>query len=74
MSKSIFKPIDTAPRDGAFVRLRFRPWLLMPADHELIGQWQDHAEMPAGGAWFTRAGEYVSPVPTRWAPEHGGFR
>lgn len=69
-----FRPISVAPRDGTFVRLRFRPFILRPADHEQIGQWQAHDEMPAGGAWFDRGGHYITPGPIEWAPEIGGFQ
>lgn len=69
-----FRAIDSAPKDGTYVRLRFRPWLLMPADFEVIGQWQPHDEMPAGGWWFDREGCYVTPGPVSWAPEFGGFQ
>lgn len=68
-----FRPINSAPRDGTFMRLRFRPGILRPADREEIGAWQAHSDMPAGGSWFTRAGEYISPGPLYWAPETGTF-
>lgn len=69
-----FRLIEHAPHDRTFVRLRFRPALWMPAEHEVVAQWQPHAEMKAGGWWFTRDGGYVSPGPLFWAPEHGGFQ
>lgn len=63
-----FQNIENAPRDGSFVRLRFRPTLVMPEDHEVVGRWQPHEEMPAGGWWFTRDGCYITPGPLFWAP------
>lgn len=65
-----FQHIETAPRDGTFVRLRFRPWLLMPAEHEVVARWEPHDEMKAGGWWFDRKGCYVTPGPLFWAPSH----
>lgn len=61
-----FQHIETAPRDGRFVRLRFRPGLGRE-NLEAVGHWQPHAEMPAGGAWFDRDGFYISPGPLFWA-------
>jgi hypothetical protein len=69
-----FKTIDCAPRDGTFVRLRFRPGILMMGDHEELGAWRPDASMIAGGWWFNRGGFYVTPGPLFWAPEEGGFQ
>lgn len=68
-----FKPISSAPRDGTYVRLRFRPGIGRDG-LEAIGQWQPHDEMPAGGSWFDRDGCYITPGPTCWAPEIGSFQ
>ncbi len=58
-----FQHIDTAPRDGSFVRLRFRR-----VEGEQVGQWLAKDHMKAGGAWFDRDGFYVTPGPLFWAP------
>lgn len=63
-----FRHIETAPKDGTFVRLRFRPGLWMPDDHEVEARWEPHEEMVAGGWWFTIDGGYVTPGPLFWAP------
>ncbi len=68
-----FKPLATAPRDGTFVRLRFRPGLGRET-WESIGQWQPREDMPAGGHWFDHDGYYITPGPLFWAPENGGFQ
>jgi hypothetical protein len=67
-----FRPIASAPRDGTFIRLRFRPNILRPAEEEAIGCWQDDAILPAGGYWRDREGGYIG-GPMLWAPEAGGF-
>lgn len=59
-----FGHIETAPRDGTFVRLRFGG---LHEDREEIGHWQAHAHMKCGGAWFDRAGFYITPGPLFWA-------
>lgn len=56
-----FQFIETAPRDGTFIRLRFRR-----DPREEIGQWQRHTEMPAGGSWFDEQGGYITPGPIYW--------
>lgn len=66
-----FANIESAPRDGSFVRLRFRPALWMTAEHEIEAQWQRHEEMKVGGWWFDRQGYYVTPGPLFWAPIAG---
>lgn len=66
-----FLLIESAPHDGTFIRLRFRPGLMMPAEREVVAQWQQHDEMPVGGWWFDREGFYVTPGPLFWAPESG---
>ena len=68
------KPIVSAPRDGTFVRLFFRPGLMRDGLEPRTGQWQAHAEMPAGGAWFDRGGHYITPGPIAWAPEMGTYQ
>ena len=60
-----FRHIETAPRDGSFVRLRFGG---LYEGREQIGRWQSHQHMKAGGAWFDRAGFYISPGPLFWKP------
>ena len=66
-----FSLIETAPRDGSFIRLRFRTGMLVPENYERIGQWQRHDEMKAGGAWFDSEGHYITPGPLFWAPTVG---
>lgn len=66
----MFRVMTVAPRDGTFIRLIFRPFMGC-AQPDVIGQWQDHEEMPAGGAWFDRSGYYITPGPIGWLPEHG---
>ncbi len=61
-----FHFIETAPRDGTFVRLRFRPGIGRE-DREEIGQWQPHTEMKSGGAWFRQDGSYITPGPLYFA-------
>lgn len=63
-----FQNIENAPRNGTFVRLRFRPSVWLPEDHEVEARWQPHEEMHAGGYWFDRHGYYVTPGPLFWAP------
>lgn len=63
-----FRHIETAPRDGTFIRLRFRPGFGREG-MEAIGQWQPHQEMKSGGSWFDRDGSYITPGPLFWAPE-----
>lgn len=58
-----FKFIDSAPRDGSFLRLRFGANF---GDREEIGQWQSHDEMKAGGHWFDEQGYYITPGPVYW--------
>jgi hypothetical protein len=65
------RAMATAPRDGTFIRLHFRPIMDCPRP-DVVGQWQDHEEMPAGGSWFDRDGNYITPGPIAWSPEHGG--
>lgn len=60
-----FAHIESAPRDGTFIRLRFRPGFGRE-EIEVIAQWQAHDEMPAGGAWFDVHGRYVTPGPLFW--------
>ena len=67
-----FKSIAIAPRDGSYIRLRFRAGI--GRDQEVVGQWQPHEEMPAGGHWFDPDGNYITPGPLFWAPENGGFQ
>lgn len=62
-----FQHIDSAPRDGRYLRLRFRPGFGRE-DREEIGQWQRHDHMKAGGSWFDRHGHYISPGALFWAP------
>lgn len=62
-----FRLIETAPRDGTFIRLRFRPGCGRE-NLEAVGQWQEHDEMPTGGSWFDRQGNYITPGPLFWAP------
>jgi hypothetical protein len=65
-----FKPIETAPKDGTFIRLKPRfAWA-----RETVGCWVAHAEMKAGGAWFDTEGYYVTPYPRYWAPQNGSFQ
>lgn len=61
-----FQHIETAPRDGSFVRLRFRPGFGRE-DREEVGHWQVHEDMKAGGSWFDRDGFYITPGPLFWA-------
>ena len=63
-----FRHIETAPKDGTFVRLRFGQHSILSRADEEIGQWQEHEYMKAGGAWFDRDGFYVTPGPLFWAP------
>lgn len=67
-----WKVMCLAPKDGTFVRLRFRPGVGREL-REAVGQWQAHEEMLAGGAWFDREGNYITPGPYMWAPEHGRY-
>lgn len=69
-----FRFMEDAPRDGSFVRLRFRPSVWMPDDHEIVAHWQPHEEMKVGGWWFDRDGYYVTPGPLFWAPSPAGER
>lgn len=71
-----FRFIEDAPRDGSFIVLRFAPNVLdriadelgEPTDpHEVIGHWQNHAEMKTGGAFFDHEGFYLSPQPKYFA-------
>jgi len=62
-----FQHIETAPRDGTFIRLRFRPGLSRE-EREAVGQWQIHPLMPAGGAWLDPEGYYITPGALFWAP------
>lgn len=69
-----FRSIASAPRDGTFVRLRFRPGVGRET-WETAGQWRalSGADLP-GGAWFDRDGNYVTPGPLFWAPEQGQWQ
>jgi hypothetical protein len=58
-----FRFMEDAPKDGRFVRLRFRR-----VEGEVRGRWQEHPEMKAGGWWFDADGNYISPGPLYWAP------
>lgn len=60
-----------APKDGTFIRLRSRVTLLAPRGVDTVGQWKEHDDGFKG--WFDRAGNYITPYPIEWAPEHGGF-
>lgn len=68
-----FKNVASAPKDGTFIRLRFRPGLGREA-WEVVAKWAKHDDMPAGGWWFDRDGCYVTPGPLYWAPEQGGIQ
>lgn len=68
MSEHNWMRIETAPRDGTFLRLRSRASPLYPHGYQTQGRWEPHEEMPAGGAWFDADGNYVSPYPIAWAP------
>lgn len=63
-----FRNIEDAPRDGSFVRLRFRPSVWMSDDHEVQARWVADAGMRADGWWCDRQGYYVTPGPLFWAP------
>ncbi len=60
-----FQHIETAPRDGSWLRFRFRR---VEYEEEIVGQWQNHAGMKTGGSWFDRSGHYITPGPLFWAP------
>jgi hypothetical protein len=62
-----FAHIESAPRDGSWLRLRFRR-----REDEETGQWLAHPEMKAGGSWFDRRGCYITPGPLFWAPHTNG--
>lgn len=66
-----FKYIDTAPLDGTYIRLRFRPGLGRE-NWEAVGQWK----ITDGGfvGWWERNGDRIMPGPLFWAPEHGGLQ
>jgi hypothetical protein len=70
----VAKAIATAPRDGTFVRLYFRPGFGRETANGILGQWQVHEEMPAGGSWFDKAGNYITPGPIAWLPETGTYQ
>jgi hypothetical protein len=60
-----FRFIEDAPRDGTFVRLRFRR-----VEGERIGRWVPDAALKGGGAWFDSDGGYITPGPIYWASAH----
>lgn len=64
-----FKRLDTAPFDGTFVRLRYRPFVGCDQG-ERIGRWR---VMPDGFmGWFNKDDEVVG-APLFWAPIDGTF-
>lgn len=67
-----WRPLSTAPRDGTFIRLQLRG-VLGGRPSETVGQWQGHDEMSVGGSWFDREGNYITPAPIMWQPEHGAI-
>lgn len=62
-----FQHIDTAPKDGTLVRLRFRPGLGRE-DREEIGLWVESEAMIGRGHWLSDEGYYITPGPLFWAP------
>lgn len=60
-----FQHIETAPKDGSWLRFRFRN---VEYKKEIVGRWEPHAEMNTGGSWFDPDGCYITPGPLFWAP------
>ncbi len=63
-----FRRLDTAPHDGTFIRLRFRPGLGRET-WEIVGRWQVMEDGYSG--WWDREGVRITPGPLFWAPEQG---
>lgn len=59
-----YQHIETAPKDGSWLRFRFRR---VEHANEVVGRWESHAEMKTGGSWFDREGCYITPGPIFWA-------
>lgn len=65
---SEWQPIETAPQDGALVRIRFdRPWVFPKQDWDTLAKfigWQ--VGNPWG--WVNKVGQSFQWPPTHWMP------
>ena len=73
LHRMAWRAMCVAPRDGTYIRLCFRDLFDTPRP-TVVAQWQDHTVLPAGGHWFDRDGNYVTPGPIAWQPEHGSVQ
>lgn len=64
-----FRHIETAPRDGSWILLRFRR-----REDEVRGRWKPDAHLKAGGFWCDIQGFWITPGPLFWSPVSNGHQ